>query len=132
MRKTKRDYIFTGCMERPFDPETDGWMNEMPDAGQFSIVGVANDVLDMFNEIKVLKKKNWELKRALLRAERAAGAYIGTKSVTEVVSCSNCQNFHKKGYQGNCIVPSNETFYNIEHAESVLGTFVLEVASNEA
>ena len=59
--------VFDGFCYRDFNEETDGYADEMPTAREFPAVEQAQGVMDMFDEIKRLRRENWELKKSLKR-----------------------------------------------------------------
>lgn len=60
---TEHDQIFDGFMHRPFNPDFDGWINEMPDKYAYPSVRMAEDILCLFEELKEAKRKIWELEK---------------------------------------------------------------------
>ncbi len=60
---TERDQVFDGFMERPFNEDFHGWMNDMPSVKDYPSVQAARDVISMFEEIKCLRKEIWRLRR---------------------------------------------------------------------
>lgn len=55
--------VFDGFMHRPFDPDRDGWRMEMVDAEDFPAIRLAEQILDMRDEINELRKANWRLRK---------------------------------------------------------------------
>lgn len=70
-------YVFDGFCERPFNPETDGWMNEMPDINDYPAVQNAKDVLCLFEELKAARKENWQLRQNAERLKTLVSGYTG-------------------------------------------------------
>lgn len=123
----KRDSVYDGFMNRPYDPSCDGWRNEMPDSSDYPAVQFAQQIIDMFHEIKTLRAENWELKKNLASEEKINSFGFKRETVVEVSNCENCYNYHRKGYDGVCDA-ENESFYTIREAEMKLGKPVVEVA----
>ena len=69
---THRDSIFDGFCHRPFNERSDGWMNEMPEVRNYPAVEQAQSVLDMWAEMRALRKENWELRQ---KVEENKGLY---------------------------------------------------------
>lgn len=59
--------VFDGFCHRPYDEEFDGWMLEQPEEYEYPSIQMARDILMMFQEIQVLRRENWQLKK---RAEK--------------------------------------------------------------
>ena len=59
------EHIFDGFMHRPFNGDTDGWLNELPSEQDYLAVEVAQSVLGLFREVKSLRRENWELRQRL-------------------------------------------------------------------
>lgn len=57
------DSLFDGVCHRPYNPDIDGWLNEQPESEEYPSVQMAQDILLMFDEIKRLRKENWELRK---------------------------------------------------------------------
>ena len=123
---TIQDSIFDGFMHRPYTPTTDGWVNEMPDPSEYPAVQLAEHILSMFDEIRVLRKRNWELKQQLASEQKISKAYGMPNSVVEVVWCSTCYNLHRLDYNGDCR-NNAESFSSVDDAERRLGKHVIEV-----
>lgn len=66
-RYVKGSYLFDGFAHRPFNEETDGWLNEMPSGIEFPAIDIVNNITDMFEEIVRLRKANWELRKEVAR-----------------------------------------------------------------
>lgn len=62
---TKDDTIFDGYSHRPFNPDKDGWVNEVSSMEDYLAVGMALTIMDMWSEIRRLTKENFELKKRL-------------------------------------------------------------------
>jgi hypothetical protein len=55
--------IFDGFAYRPFNEDTDGWIDDQPDISDYPAVQNAQNILSMFDEIKELRKEVWRLKK---------------------------------------------------------------------
>ncbi len=62
---TENDYIFDGFCHRPFNKDIDGWRNGMPKVEDYPSVKMAENVIDLFNELAAAKKELWDTKRQL-------------------------------------------------------------------
>ena len=62
---TESDSIFDGFMHRNFNPEIDGWRNEMPDDKDYPSVRNALDTIAMFEELRAAKRRIWDLEKKL-------------------------------------------------------------------
>jgi len=67
---TDKDYVFDGFCHRPFNPTTDGWMNELGDEESSMAVMMAREILDLHNKLRAARKTIWSLEQDLKR-ERA-------------------------------------------------------------
>lgn len=57
------DYLFDGFCHRGFNPDIDGWRNELPDEADYPPVAMAHDVLAMFQELCALRRELWMAKK---------------------------------------------------------------------
>lgn len=55
--------VFDGFCHRPYNEDTNGWIMEQPHKSEYPVVKMAQDVLSMFQEIKVLREENWRLRK---------------------------------------------------------------------
>lgn len=69
-RLKEGDHLFDGFAHRPFDPNFDGWMNELPDPEDFPSVRMAEDILRLYERVARLTRENWDLKQRLARWEK--------------------------------------------------------------
>ena len=56
----KKDYIFDGFCHRPYNENLDGWRNLMI-TNEYPVVDFAHQVIEMAQEINLLRRKVWEL-----------------------------------------------------------------------
>ena len=57
--------VFDGFCHRDFDPNIDGWRDEISKSDDFECTRNAESVLDMFSLLQSLQKENWELRKKL-------------------------------------------------------------------
>jgi hypothetical protein len=50
-RYKEGDYLFDGFAHRPYNEQTDGWRNAIPDPADYPAVQQANAVLDVFEPL---------------------------------------------------------------------------------
>lgn len=61
--RTKPISIFDGFCDRPYREEIDGWRMEQPEEFDYPAVTQARAVLEMYDEIRELRKENWTLRK---------------------------------------------------------------------
>jgi hypothetical protein len=59
------DSIFDGFCYRPYNEDWDGWVNEVPGAGDYPAVIQAREVLRLFDDLCAVVKQNWKLRKKL-------------------------------------------------------------------
>lgn len=57
---TEKDYLFDGFCHRPYNENLDGWRNLMI-TNEYPVVDFAHQVIEMAQEINLLRRKVWEL-----------------------------------------------------------------------
>ena len=62
---TEQDSIFDGFAHRNFREDIDGWMNEQPKLSEYPEVKMAYGVIELFEELKAVKRELWHTKRML-------------------------------------------------------------------
>ena len=62
---TEHDHIFDGFAHRNFDPQFDGWLNELPEPAQYPSLQMARDIVAMFDELSAAHRKIWDLEQEL-------------------------------------------------------------------
>jgi hypothetical protein len=70
------DSIFDGFMHRPFNPDTDGWRNELLVREDVPSVQIARDVIMLFNEVNALRKEVWRLRKIEKRYNEYLDGYV--------------------------------------------------------
>lgn len=59
--KLNGTYVFDGYCHRPFEEQLDGWRRTQIAPGEYTVVDIANQIVDMAMEINRLRRENWEL-----------------------------------------------------------------------
>jgi hypothetical protein len=62
-RLTESDHIFDGFAHRRYTEELDGWRSAQPDAVDYPCVQAAMDTIELFNELRVARRRIWELEQ---------------------------------------------------------------------
>jgi hypothetical protein len=62
---TEHDHIFDGFAHRNFNPQFDGWRNELPDPALYPSLQMAQDIVAMFDELSEARRKIWHLEQEL-------------------------------------------------------------------
>jgi hypothetical protein len=78
---TKHDMVYDGFVHRNFDENLDGWRNELPDPSQYPSLQMAQDILNMFDELCAAREQIWRLEKQLKLRDGSQG--IDSTSVFE-------------------------------------------------
>jgi hypothetical protein len=70
------DQIFDEFMHRPFNPDIDGWRNELLIREDVPSVQIARDVIMLFNEVNALRKEVWRLRKIEKRYNEYLDGYV--------------------------------------------------------
>lgn len=55
--------FFDGFCYRPFNPDIDGWRDEISKSEDYECVRQAQSVLDLFDDLRATQKENWKLRK---------------------------------------------------------------------
>jgi len=60
-------------ISRPFDPDTDGWMEDQLDPREFPAIRAGRDMEALVNEVNQLRRENFRLKQSDKQWMKSAG-----------------------------------------------------------
>lgn len=59
-------HVYDGFIHRPFSEDRDGWVDTLPLESDYPSVTMARDVLALYNELCVARRRIWELEQRLI------------------------------------------------------------------
>lgn len=62
-------------VSRPYEPDSDGWMENQLDPNEFEAVRIGDQTLALIHKVNALMKKNFELERDLKMWKKASGMF---------------------------------------------------------